>query len=121
MKDNPACVCVCVFLILGSLCYFSGAVWVHHFICGLFPLGPPAGFVQQHPGDQGGCMEVHHPIQATSGIQGPKHRSMAGNPQRSGYFVGRYQREYCRGTSVCLYSKFKTDFGIFLCFYHRLL
>lgn len=73
------------------LCCFSDPVWFHHFVCGLFPLGSPPGSFQQHPGDQGGRLEVHHPVQTTSGIQGPKHWSVAGNPQRSGHFVCCYQ------------------------------
>lgn len=80
------------------LCRFSGPVWFHHFVRGLFPLGSPPGSVQQHPGDPGGRLEVHHTVQATSGVQGPKHRSVAGNPQRGGHFVCCYE---CECSSVC--------------------
>lgn len=78
---------------LGLLCCFSGPVWFHHFVCGLLPPGSPTGFVQQHPGDQGGRLEVHHPVQTTGGVQSPKHWCMAGNPQCSGHSVCCYQCE----------------------------
>lgn len=76
-------------------CRFSGAVWLHHSVCGLFPLGSSPGSVQQHPGGQGGRLEVHHPVQTTGGVQGPEHRRVAGDPQRGGHSVCCYQCELC--------------------------
>lgn len=82
--------------------FFSDPVWFHHFVCGLFSSGSAPGSVQQHPGDQGGLLEVHHPVQTTGGVQGPKHWSVAGNPQRSGHSVCCYQRRCWACSSVCL-------------------
>lgn len=85
-----------------SLCLLSilsDPVWLHHPVRGLFPFGSPPGSVQQHSGNQGGRLEVHHPVQATGGIQSPKHRGMAGDPQRGGHFVCCYQCEFSSCTS----------------------
>lgn len=76
-----------------SLSCLSDPVRLHHSVCGLLPPGPPPGPVQQHPGNQGGCLEVHHPVQAADGLKGSKHWSMAGDPQRSGHFVCCHQCE----------------------------
>lgn len=74
----------------------SGAVWLHQPLRGLFPPGPPAGSVQQHPGDQGGRLEVHHSVQTAGCVQGPEHRRLAGDPLRRGRDVRRHQREFFR-------------------------
>lgn len=76
-------------------CLFSDPVWLHHSVRSLFSLGSPPGAVQQHPGDQGGRLEVHHPVQTTGGSQGSKHRGMAGDSQCCGHFVCCYQCKFC--------------------------
>ena len=114
-SHTPHITVFCLFYLIPlsvlPLCGSSRPVWLHHSVRGLLPLGSALGSVQQHPGDQGGRLEVHHPVQTAGGVQGSEHRSVAGDPQRGGHFIRRYQ---CESVNVVLFSGIFTNIDILM-------